>query len=399
MPFMPGPLPFVLWNLPSLKRAEERARSSRSPLNVAIAAMMAYCDAEVRRHAMRTTARCIAIAFLLAPAACACSNGLAAQDASASGRAVELPGGAPGVGFDDLPYAPDLHRLLVPAGRSGRLNLVDPDSLAVTSVSGFAKTGSYSGGHDDGPTSADAGGGKIYVIDRTSKKLNVVDPAKAEITASASLTAGPDYVRFVAPTNEVWVTQPDAAQIEVFKLGTDGRPVHDGVIPVANGPESIVVDAARGRVYTHRWTKTTVAIDIHKRAIVGEWPNGCAGSRGIALDAPHGWLLTSCSEGKVSVLDVAHGGKVLSSAKVGAGLDVIGYAPRLGHVYVAGGACACFAILGVDAGGQLSLLKRGEAPPHTHCAGADDSGHAWVCDPGHGRVLRIDDQAPSSSQR
>src|SRR5215217_6700250 len=36
---------------------------------------------------------------------------------------VPLPGGGGGIGFDDLNFSPGLHRLLVPAGRSGNLDL------------------------------------------------------------------------------------------------------------------------------------------------------------------------------------------------------------------------------------------------------------------------------------
>ena len=36
---------------------------------------------------------------------------------------VKLPDDAPGIGFDDLRYSSTLRRVLVPAGRSGRLDL------------------------------------------------------------------------------------------------------------------------------------------------------------------------------------------------------------------------------------------------------------------------------------
>src|SRR5437899_1690205 len=69
------------------------------------------------------------------------------------GDRVDLPGAAPGIGFDDLRYSSALHRVLVPAGRSGRLDLIDPDRLTVTEVGGFGATPDFGGGHDDGPTS------------------------------------------------------------------------------------------------------------------------------------------------------------------------------------------------------------------------------------------------------
>ena len=66
---------------------------------------------------------------------------LVAYAKTPAGTAVELPEGSPGIGFDDLRYSSSFHRVLVPSGRTGRLNLVNPDTLAVTSIAGFsAKT-------------------------------------------------------------------------------------------------------------------------------------------------------------------------------------------------------------------------------------------------------------------
>lgn len=312
------------------------------------------------------------------------------------GAAAKLPDTPPGIGFDDLRYSASLHRVLVPSGRSGRLNLIDPDTLEVTSISGFSAKGDYGGGHDDGPTSVDEAGGLLYVTDRSNQTLVVVDPAKRAIIGRVKVSAEPDYVRFVSTTDELWVTEPGAARIEIYKLASNGTPTSDATIQVENGPESLVIDATRGRAYTHRWQKTTVAIDLAQRTIVAEWPNGCASSRGIALDERRGWLFSGCNEGTVAVLDVAHDGKILSQLERGSGFDVMGYNPRLGHVYLAGGACSCLVMLGVNPQGQLSFLERVSAPSQTHCAVADDVGQAWVCDPDAGRVLRAADRHPSS---
>jgi len=307
------------------------------------------------------------------------------------GTSVRLPDTPPGIGFDDLRYSATLHRVLVPSGRTGRLNLVDPDTLVVTSIAGFSAKGEYGGGHDDGPTSVDEARGLLYVTDRSNQSIVVVDPEKGALVGSVNLSAEPDYVRFVPTTNELWVTEPGADQIEIFKLGSDGIPVSNATVRVDNGPESLVIDSTRGRAYTHRWQKTTVAVDVNTHAIVTEWTNGCASSRGIALDEQRGWLFSGCNEGTVAVLDVAHDGKILSQISRGSGFDVMGYNPRLGHVYLAGGACSCVVTLGVNRQGQLSFLDRTSAPSSTHCTVADDVGNAWVCDPDAGRLLRVAD--------
>ena len=136
--------------------------------------------------------------------------------------------------------------------------------------------------------------------------------------------------------------------------------------------------------------------DLAKHAEIARWKNGCKASRGIALDEKRGWLFSGCNEGTTAVLDVTHDGRIVSTIERGSGFDVIGYSAKLGHLYLAGGACRCLVILGVSPQGKLTFLEQTDAPESTHCAAADDVGHAWVCDPGGGRILRVDDRHAST---
>lgn len=310
---------------------------------------------------------------------------------------IALPEGSPGVGFDDLRFSPELDRVLVPAARSGRVDLIAPGSNAVTAISGFSTAATFAGGHDFGVTSADLGPGVLFATDRTTGLLSVVDPASLKIVGSVKLGAGPDYVRWVAPTREVWVTEPDSDRIEVFSVpaGPAPIPVHAATIAVPGGPESLVIDATRGRAYTHLWKGTTKAIDLKSRAIVATWPNGCSGSRGIDLDEKRGFLFVGCSEGKAVVLDLATGVTV-SSLTSGSGVDVIAYSPGLGHLYLPGATSKTMAILGVSAKGELSLLGTVPTAAGAHCATTDTRGNVYVCAPASGKILTFHDAYPAS---
>src|ERR1019366_9691794 len=109
-----------------------------------------------------------------------------------------LPGGESGIGFDDMGFAPSIHKVLVPAGRSGNLDLIDPDTKQVTPIGGFSSRASFGGGHGQGVTSADEGRGLLFATDRDAKKLNVIDPKAGSVVATAPLASGPDYVRYVS---------------------------------------------------------------------------------------------------------------------------------------------------------------------------------------------------------
>jgi hypothetical protein len=310
---------------------------------------------------------------------------------------VPLPGGSGGIGFDDLSYDTQLGLVLVPAGRSGNLDLIDPKTLAITTISGFSAQAGFGGGHGDGTTSVDSGRGWLFAIDRSRKQVDVVDPANRAIVGSAPLHGDPDYIRYVELTNELWITEPDQEQMEVFTLVDDGSPTptYSAMIPIRGGAESLVIDETRSRAYTHLWAGETVAVDLKSRTVVAQWSNGCGASRGIALDEAHGFLFAGCSEGKAVVLDLNHDGQLLSSLEQGSGVDVISYNPMLKHLYVPGASSATMGILDVSVDGQLTLLGIADTASGAHCVTADNQGNAWVCDPEKGQLLLIKDPFPA----
>ncbi len=310
---------------------------------------------------------------------------------------IPLPGGEGGIGFDDLRYSARLGRVLVPGGRTGKLYLVDPASGAVQSVEGFSAKAGFAGGHGDGTTSVDDGDGLLFAIDRTSRTLLVLD-AELHVASQVALTGGPDYVRWVGPTREVWVTEPGAEAIEVFSPGADARhaPERLAVIAVPGGPESLVIDAIRGRAWTHTWEGETIGLDLRTRAEVARFSNGCKGSRGIALDEARGLLFVGCAEGGATVLDLAHDGRQLGSATTGAGVDIIDYDPSLGHLYVPGGDAGTLTVLGVGADGAMTRLGSISAAEGCHSVVTDGAGRVFVGDPDDGRLLVFHDTFATS---
>ena len=324
--------------------------------------------------------------------------GMLAASGALTPTPLELPGGAGGIGFDDMGFAPSLRKVLVPAGRSGNLDLVDPDNKQVTAIGGFSSRKSFGGGHGQGVTSADGGRGLLFATDRDAKRLDVIDSPTQSVIATASLASGPDYVRYVSTTGEVWVTEPGAERIEVFSLPRSGvpKPTHAEFISIPGGPESLIVDNKRGRAYTHLWTDTTVAIDLKSRGIAARWKNGCRGSRGVAIDDARGLLFVGCEEGKLSVLDLTTGAQ-LGSASSGSGVDIIAYNPHLGHAYLPGEESATMAIIGISATGSAKVLDTVKTVEGAYCVAADDRGNAYVCDPRGGRVLLIADTLSPSA--
>lgn len=319
-----------------------------------------------------------------------------AENASSSTKTFRLtPSG--GIGFDDLWFSAELHAVLAPAGGTGCVDLFDSTSVSQTSLCGIGPGGAYAGGHGEGTTSADFGAGFVFAIDRSSQSLQVVDPKTKQIVATAPLAGGPDYVRWVSSKREVWVTEPDEEQIQVFSLASDSPPklLGAGTIAVKGGPESLVIDADHDRAFTHLWRGSTVQVGISNRLVGAPFANGCRGSRGIALDAARGQLFAGCSEGEAVVLDVEHG-RVIDSIDTPAGVDIIAVNLSLHHLYVPAASDGSVSVLGVGRGGKLAKLGVFQAAKGTHCATGDDHGRVWVCAPDTGSLMVFDDTFPAA---
>jgi len=357
-------------------------------------------------HSRQRLAALALIALLLS----ACS--LSLNPASLPTTIIKLPGSAGAIGFDDMAYDAALGKVIVPAGATGNLDLIDPDTMNIKAIPGFSTaTPDPAGGHGDGTTSAIAHKGLLFAIDRTNLRLDVVDPAAGEIIKSTALITSPDYIRYVPPTNELWVTEKGASQIEVFSLSDEPvpQPTHTDVISFTKGPEALVIDSTRGFAYTN-FAKTgqTIPIDIKTHQPQDPWPNGCTATRGMVLDEARGILFVACKEGKIAVLNVSDGGRLLANTTFGSSLDFLGYNPHLAHLYIPSGASAVMAVVGVTVEqapppattGQLSmtltLLGTADTGLGAKCMIADDRDSVWVCDPTTGQLFHIKDTFPSN---
>jgi DNA-binding beta-propeller fold protein YncE len=318
---------------------------------------------------------------------------------SLQSKAVAIPGGEGGIGMDDLVFSSELHKVLVPAGHTGKLYLIDPVSYEMTNVGGFSSSAVFQKGHDVGISSAAEGEGYLFVADHGTHQLDAVDVKTGKIIAEAPLAADPDIIRYVAINHEVWVTQPDdkdKKQIEIFSFTAGDKPKlsHSMFIAVPEGPESLTIDNTHQRAYTNLG-KDAAVIDLKTHTVTANWPNTCEKSRGTAVDEKKNFLFVACGEGKAVVFDLNQNGKQVGSLTTGPGADLVDYNPDLSHFYITGSKNATLSVLGVSGKGELSMLGIGEAAIRSHCVIGDDQNNIWVCDPKHGQLLRYRDNFPT----
>jgi DNA-binding beta-propeller fold protein YncE len=296
--------------------------------------------------------------LLLSGLLCAAATLTAADTASPAVRTVALPGGgADGIGMDYIAFDPATHRVWVPAGNTGNVDVIDTATGKVTPISGFPTREVEFRGNKRvvGPSSVTIGRGLVYVGNRGDSSVCAIDSGTLVKGACGTLDSSPDGIAYVAPTNEVWVTTPRDKSVRVLDGATLAQKAK---IDFEGQPEGFAVDAGRGRFYTNLEDKDrTVVVDIKTRKPVATWNPACGedGPKGLKLDEKGDLLFVACAA-KAEALDAAHDGRVLSSVDTGEGVDDIDYARH--RLYVGAARAAQLTVAEVSPQGQLTVVAK-----------------------------------------
>jgi len=131
-------------------------------------------------------------------------------------------------------FAPSSHIVLVPAGRSGNLDLIDPVTKQVTAIGGFSSRTSFGGGHGQGVTSADEGRGFLFATDRDAKLLDSgVDAARVRAMYTSPAYARRGVGRLVLSLCEAAAAAEGFTRLELVAT-LSGEPLYGayGFIPL-----------------------------------------------------------------------------------------------------------------------------------------------------------------------
>jgi DNA-binding beta-propeller fold protein YncE len=286
-----------------------------------------------------------------------------------------------GVFMDYLAYDAAHHRVWVPAGNTGNVDVIDTATGGVTRIDGFETAEVERNGRTRtvGPSSVTVGDGVVYVGNRADSKICSIDAASLAVGTCKKIDSMPDGLAWVAATHEVWMTTPRDQSIRI--LGGEK-------ITLEGDPEGYAVDDARGVFFTNLEDKNrTLAIDVKTKKVVATWEPGCGedGPRGLAIDRGANLLMVACTDHVVVLKD----GKVVSTLPTGAGVDNIDYVESRRELFVAAGQAATLTIVKVAPDGTLSLAAQHATAKGARNAVATEDGVAYVADSPDGAVLVI----------
>lgn len=303
--------------------------------------------------------------------------------------AIPLPGGPP-VSLDYLAYDSVADRVWVPAGNTGRVDVIDAATRRVSAVEGFATatvTGRDGRERVVGPSSVAVGGGFAYVGNRADARVCAVDARSLARKGCVVLPSPPDGIAWVATTREVWVTSPRDGTIVILDARDGAAPKISGRLSVAH-PEGYAVDPERGLFYTNQEEEDrTLVVDVRRRAVVATWKPGCGpgGPRGLAVDVRRRQLFVACPT-VVKSLDAASGA-VLGEIEVGAGPDSIDYLEARHLLFAAAGRAGTLTVAEGSERGALRRVWSAPAAEGGRAVVVDSRGAAYVADSRGGRIL------------
>jgi YVTN family beta-propeller protein len=204
--------------------------------------------------------------------------------------------------------------------------------------------------------------------------VGVFDLASNKLLQQIPGGDGPDAIIYDDAVHLVYVANHNG------KTGTLIDPATQKVvatIPLGGEPEYPQADPATGIIYQNlEDTSELVVIDPAKQAVVKRYKlDPGEGPTGLALDAAHHRLFSTCGNRKLVVLD-ADTGAVVTTVPIGAGVDGAGYDPVLRRVYSANGV-GTMTVIQQDSADQYHVLEN--APTHF-------GGHSLVIDPATHRV-------------
>ncbi len=309
-------------------------------------------------------------------------------------RTIALPDApAGGVFMDYLAYDHAHHRVWVPAGNTGKVDVVAVPSDEVAHVDGFATKEMERHGRKRvvGPSSASVGDGVVYVGNRGDSTVCAVDATSLQKGACVTLDSMPDGIAWVASAKEVWVTTPRDKSITVLDASAPGALTVKQKLSFEGEPEGYTVDDARGLFYTNLEDKDrTLQIDIQRKQVTKTWLPSCGedGPKGLALDHAANFLFVACAD-KVKVLDAGHEGQELSWLATGDGVDNIDYVEGLHQLFAGAARAAKLTIASVDARGKLSAAAVVPTSAGARNPVATDDGTAYLTDSPQGKILVV----------
>jgi YVTN family beta-propeller protein len=227
-------------------------------------------------------------------------------------------------GWDYLALDPASSRLFITRG--DRVSVVDPVSGRVL--------GEIPGLNRAHGTAFDDALGRGFVTSGADSTVVMFDLNTLRVLGRIPVSEDADAIAFDPATKRVFTFNGDANSASVIDPAA-GRRI--ATIPLGAKPES-GVSAGNGMLYVNLASSGRVAeIDGRSMKVTRTWAlQGCEEPTGMAVDAVHQRVFSSCRNGVLAVSD-ASAGREVTTVPIGSGTDGARFDPATGDVFSSNG--------------------------------------------------------------
>ena len=150
-------------------------------------------------------------------------------------------------------------------------------------------------------------------------KASVVDLKTLRTISKIDTGESPDALVYDSKRGEVYIFNHRGNSVTIIDAKTSNVVA---TVSLGGGPEFAAIDSAADRVYVNIEDKSeVVAIDTTKHEVVAHWPLAPGEEpSGIAFDAAHHRLFSTCHNKMMTMLDT-QSGKVVDTTAIGTGVD------------------------------------------------------------------------------
>ena len=243
-------------------------------------------------------------------------------------------------GFDYLNMDPSTGYLYITRGN--HLMVVDVDAgKMVTDITGL------SGIH--GTAFAD---GKAYVSEGGANKVSVFDSKTFKKLSEVSVGTRPDGINYDAFSKRIFTFNGGSNDATAIDTAT-GKVA--GTVALGGKPEAASSDDA-GTIFVNVENKNeVVAFDAKTLAVKAHYSiKPCEGPSGQAADVAHGRIFSGC-DGLIAVTDMKTG-KVVTTIKIGDGVDANRFDPATGYVFSSNGESGTMTVAHEDTPDKYTVL-------------------------------------------
>jgi YVTN family beta-propeller protein len=175
-----------------------------------------------------------------------------------------------------------------------------------------------------------------FISDGRANAVVAFDLKTLKIIATIPVDAkGPDGIIYDPYADRVFCFNGDSNNSSVIDPNTLKQ---IGTVALGGAPEFAVADG-KGKIYNNLEDKNSMVVfDTKTLKVIKTYPLApCGGPTGIALDAKNNRIFTVCRENKgMSVVDLSTG-KVITTVRIGAGVDAVIYDAAHKLIFVSNG--------------------------------------------------------------